>query len=77
MKHHGKVNAREAGFAVLMGYCQVDGISCENHIERNKEYAVKVIVNIFFNNKRKDSTDEVRKDEVVVLKTVKRNKRIS
>ena len=74
MKHHGKVNAREAGFAVLMGYCQVVGISCENHIERNKEYAVKVIVNIFFNNKRKDSTDEVRKDEVVMYKTVKRNK---
>ena len=64
MKHHIKVTARVAGFAVLMGI--LSGFSCEDQIKRDKNI-MKVIDNTFFNNKSKDSTDNVSKDKVICL----------
>ena len=38
--------------------------TCEKHIEKGLIFAIKIVVNIFYNNKQKISSDEVRKNTV-------------
>ena len=50
--------------------------TCEKHIEKGLIFAIKIIVNIFYNNKQKISSDEVRKNTVERFKKGKGPKKI-
>ena len=49
--------------------------SCEEHAKKVKRIAISIIVNVFFNNKQKIATDNVRKQQVIGFKARQRSKR--
>ena len=66
------IPARDAGIAILAKYCSASlDFSCQEHASLVHHQAIKKILNVFLNNKRKDSTNSVRKDEVAQYKALK------
>ena len=53
---------------ILRQFLTSDGFVCTNHSSWVMQFALKIIVNIFFNNKQKEIADSVRKDLVKVFK---------
>ena len=49
---------------ILRQFLTSDGFVCTNHSSWGMQFALKIIVNIFFNNKQKEIADSVRKDLV-------------
>ena len=49
--------------------------SFEEHAKKVKRIAISIIVNVFFNNKQKIATDNVRKQQVIGFKARQRSKR--
>ena len=45
--------------------------SCQEHALLVRHQAIKKVLNVFLNNKRKDSTNSVRKDEVAQYTALK------
>ena len=47
---------------VLGIYSPKYSFTCEKHIEKGLIFAIKIVVNIFYNNKQKISSDKVQKN---------------
>ena len=60
----------ERTLAHLFG--NVPEFTCSKHLNQGKRYCNRVIANIFFNNRRRIATAEVRKDDVESFKRLKR-----
>ncbi len=56
---------------VLEIYSPKYSFTCEKHIEKGLIFAIKIIVNIFYNNKQKISSDEFQKNTVECFKKKK------
>ena len=61
---------------VLRKYSPQVYFTCDEHCDWGLQFAIKSIINIFYNNKQKASADKVRKDVVVGLKKNKREKSV-
>ena len=61
---------------VLGIYSPKYSFTCEKFIEKGLIFAIKIVVTIFYNNKQKISSDEVRKNTVECLKKSKGPKKI-
>ena len=48
--------------------------SCEEHARKVKKIDISIIINIFYNNKQKITTDSVRKQQVTDFKARQRSK---
>lgn len=59
---------------VLRKYSPPVYFTCDQHRDWGLQFSIKAIINIFNNNKQKDSADKVRKDVVVGMKKNKREK---
>ena len=62
-------NAAKEALSYMMGYCN---FACENHKVDSQKVILGTIVNVLFNNKRRISTESVRKDNVASFKKQKR-----
>jgi len=72
---HAEIPTRIAANSILLRYLLKHvNFTCPNqdHLEWGRRWAIKVITNVFFNNKRKHSTDNVREDQVAAFKMVRR-----
>ena len=72
---HQVENVREVSTRILNQYGPCATFTCSKHKEWGRKFAVKPVVNSFFNNKQKLLNDTVRKDTVGDLKKLKRQKR--
>ena len=63
VKNH-ESTTRVSAEQVLGIYSPKYSFTCEKHIEKGLVFAIKIVVNIFYNNKQKISSDEVRKNTV-------------
>lgn len=63
----------KAATYVLKNYGPPCEFCCNEHNDWGNKFATKIIVNIYFNNKQKQSKDEVRKDAVSGFKTRQRS----
>jgi len=66
--------SRYAAQSVLRQYLCSEVIQCEEHKEKLFTHVIRVITNIFFNNKRKRTADAEVKDGVAKFKRKKRDK---
>ena len=64
VKKHYESITRVSAEQVLGIYSSKYGFTCEKHIEKWLIFVIKIVVNIFYNNKQKISSDEVRKNTV-------------
>ena len=69
--------SRHARELILKTYFNSTIVCCESHNSQLFNMIIRTIVNEFFNNKRKISTDSVISDKVAVFKKCKREKRNS
>ena len=58
---------------VLKHYGPHCGFCCHNHLDWGTKFASKIVVNVYFNNKQKQSKDLARKDVVSSFKTRQRS----
>ena len=63
VKNH-ESTTRVSAEQVLGVYSPKYSFTCEKHIEKGLIFAIKIVVNIFYNNKQNISSDEVRKNTV-------------
>ena len=70
---HGSTT-RESAEEILKIYSPKYIFTCEQHIEIGQKFAAKIVVNIFYNNKQKLSSDEVRKSTIKSFKKRQRTK---
>ena len=63
----------ERTLAHLIG--TVPEFTCARHIQQGKRYCNRVVANVFFNNRRKIATAQVRKNTVTEFKKPKREKK--
>ena len=70
------VPARKVGEHILQKVLSKDeyGFTCSTHEAGICAKAIRIMVNVFFNNQRKHSTDSVVNDRVVPFKKPKRTK---
>ena len=40
----------------------------DHHVERCKKFAIKIMVNVFYNNKQKISSDQLKKEMLAAFK---------
>ena len=64
--------AKKSSEIVLAKYCQKVSFTCEEHTGWGLKWAVRAIVNVFYNNKRKIVSDSVKVDQVKGFKKSKR-----
>ena len=69
--------SRHAGQLILNTYLNSTIVCCESHNSQLLNMINRTIVNVFFNNKRKISTDSVDSDKVAAFKKCKRENRNS
>ena len=69
---YSDICTRTAANAVLLEYTPDAEFTCPDHLEWGKKWAIKVVINVFFNNRRKHSSDGVRKDRVKAFKKLQR-----
>ena len=74
--HKYEVPSRKAGEHILMKFLSVDehGFTCTGHESTMCSKVIRTITNVFFNNKRKRSTEAVVVNRVKPFKKVKRTK---
>ena len=72
---HQVENVREVATIILNQHAPSVAFTCRKHKNWGRRFAIKPIVNTFFNNKQKLLNDTVRKDAVGEFKRVKREKR--
>ena len=71
-KHAKNISIRKAAELVISGLFEQVSFTCNIHDELGKKWAIRTIVNIFFNNHQKISNDTVRKDQVKDFKSRQR-----
>ena len=68
------VNIRDAGFSVLLTCLPQHNFSCEVHQEVALKLAIRMIVNIYYNNKQKRKNDSIEKDAITGFKKRQKSK---
>ena len=68
------VNRRHAGSSVLLKCLPQHNFSCEVHQEVALKLALRMIVNIYYNNKQKRKNDSIEKDAITGFKKSQRSK---
>ena len=68
------VPARDAASYILLNCLSSHCFSCEEHVDVARKFAVRMIANIFYNNKQKISNDSVVKDALTGFKKRQRSK---
>ena len=68
------VPVRDAATYILLNCLSSYSFSCEEHIDVAKKFAVRMIANIFYNNKQKINNDSVVKDALTGFKKRQRTK---
>ena len=56
------ISTRTAAQYVLKKYSQTVRFTCKDHVEWGMHYSIKMIINIFYNNKQKISADSIQND---------------
>ena len=74
LQKHAAASIREAAHHVLKTYCCNVNFTCDRHVDWGSVSVRKIVINIFYNNKRKLQSDEVRKDDLVSFKKRQRKK---
>ena len=69
-----KLPARYAAEILLESFGPNLQLTCETHIDSTKKFVNRIIVNIFFNNGRKISSNNIKKDEIGAFKKRQREK---
>ena len=69
-----KMSSRKAGLYILEEFLCEGSLGCDIHHFAVSSLLKRIITNIFFNNHRKRSTDNVTKDNVAAFKKLKRDK---
>ena len=59
---------------VLAKYAPKAVFTCRNHEQLGLKFAIRICVNIFYNNKQNIASDKVRKDSIISFKTRQRSK---
>ena len=65
---------RHLSLVALEKYSPRSALGCEAHMDRNRKFFFKVLVNTFYNNKQHRTTDIVRENTVKSFKKNQRNK---
>ena len=68
------VPVRDAAMYILLDGLSSCSFSCEEHIDIAKKFAVRMIANIFYNNKQKINNNSVVKDALAGFKKRQRTK---
>jgi hypothetical protein len=68
------LTTRDAAERILKLFAPKSIFTCCDHIELGHKFGARIIVNVFYNNKQKLSSDEVRKDAVISFKGKQRRK---
>ena len=68
------VPVRDAATYIVLNCLSSYSFSCEEHIDVAKKFAVRMIANIFYNNKQKINNDSVVKDALTGFKKRQRTK---
>ena len=68
------LTTRDAAERILKLFAPKSIFTCCDHIELGRKFGARIIVNIFYNNKQKLASDEVRKDAVISFKKRQRCK---
>ena len=66
--------AKASAEKLLHKYLPTPRFTCKEHIELGLKWAVRSVVNNYYNNKRKIVSDTLEKDHVAGFKHAKRNK---
>ena len=66
--------AKMSAEKLLYKYLPTPRFTCNQHIELGLKWAVRSVVNNYYNNKRKIVSDSVQNDHVATFKHTKRNK---
>ena len=74
ISNYPSLGVRQAATHLLTKYIGEDNFSCDKHNIDIGKRVFKSITNVYYNNKRKISTDNVRKDDVKVFKKRQRTK---
>ena len=73
IEKHKQFTTRQCAEKILETYSPKCIFTCEQHIENGYKFAIRIVTNIFYNNKQKLSSDEIRKD---ALKNFKKRQRL-
>ena len=68
IEKHKQSTTRKCAEKILETYSPKYIFTCEKHIEKGFKFAIKIVTNIFYNNKQKLSADEIRKDSLKIFK---------
>lgn len=70
-----KISVTQNALHVLKNYASARGeFCCDWHCDWGAKFASKIVVNIYFNNKQKQTQDSVRKEAIAGFKTRQRSK---
>ena len=72
--HQEKEPGRTLGEHVLSRFCHKDSFTCDAHAEWGFQFASRIIVNVFFNNKKKLVNADNRRNNVKDFKKRQRYK---
>ena len=68
LRRYNVVNVKRVASMILAEFAPKRKIICSTHENWGRQFCFKVIINIFFNNKQKESLDTVRKDSLKAFK---------
>ena len=69
IQQHLKVLAKYAAECVLSEHLNEINVECtDHHVKRCKKFAIKIMVNVFYNNEQQISSDQVRKEMLAAFK---------
>ena len=62
------ISTREGALCTLRYFLDDFSIFCDRHLHQAKESTLKMIINIFYNNKQKAMNDSIQKDSITTFK---------
>ena len=68
------ISTREGALCTLRYFLDDFTIFCDRHLHQAKESTLKMIINIFYNNKQKAMNDSIQKDLITTFKRRQREK---
>ena len=74
LKYSSTLSVRPAAETIVGELVEQIQFTCDTHVSWGRKWAIRTIVNIFFNNHQKISNERKRKNQVADLKKTKRTK---
>ena len=71
---YSSIPTRNLSERILSKLFDTANFTCQDHQDWGKKFALRIIVNIFYNNQQKASNDSVRKDQIKEFKQRQINK---